>query len=191
MDPYDNSVTLVPAPKPGLSRKTIFIGIGIIVALIITAILLLAANRGDNLRPFEQRLAIRMNNLQIMASSAQQNISNEGLVNINSQLNALVVSDNASIQGDLKALGAVADEYPEEMTTSESDASTYTELKQAVVDGDFDKQYVAAVTEKIGNTATLMNTIYQKSQDAKLRQDISKAYKNLQFVKKQMLKLKL
>ncbi len=191
MDPYDNSVTLVPAPKPGLSRKTIFIGIGVVVALIITAVLLIAASRGDNLQPLEQRLAIRMGNLQIMANSAQQNINNEDLANLNSQFSALIISDSASIRSDLAAIGVATSKYPDEMVASESDQTTYDALKQAIVNGDFDKQYVVAITKKIDDTTDLMNTIYQKNKDSKLNQDISKAYKNLQFTKKQMTKLKL
>ena len=190
MDPYDNNVTLVPAPKPGLSRKTIFIGIGIAIALIITLLLLVASHQGDNLQPFEQRLAIRMTNLQALASSAQSSINNEDLVNLNSQLSALTISDNANLQNDLKAAG-ISDKYPKEMVASEANTTLYASLKQAAVNGDFDQQYITAVTKRITDTSSLMNTIYQKTQNAQLRQDISKTYKDLQFIKKQMLDLKL
>lgn len=190
MDPSDNSVTLVPEPQTGVSRKTIFIVIGIVVALLITVIMLFASSQGNNLQPYEQRLSIRMSNLQTLATSAQQNINSEDLSNLNSQLSALVISDNASLQSDLNALG-VSSKYPKDMIASESDDATIAELKQAVTDGDFDQKYVEAITKKIDDITLLMNTIYSKSKDAKLRQDISKSYKDLVFVKKQMLKLRL
>ncbi len=190
MDPYNDSVTLVPEPQPGISRKTIFIGIGIGIALLITVILLFTTSQGNKLQPYEQRLAIRMSNLQTLSTSAQQSISSEDLGNLNSQLSTLVISDNASLQADLTALG-VSGKYPKNMVASESDASTYSNLNQAKVNGNFDQQYVDAVTKKIDDTAALMSTIYSKSKDTKLRQDITKSYKDLIFVKKQMLKLKL
>ncbi len=191
MDPYDNNVTLVPEPQTGMSRKTIFIIIGIVVALVVSAILLFAANRGNNLLPFEQRLAIRMSNLQKLSTGAQQSITSENLGDLNSQLSALLISDNSSLQADLKALGIDGSKYPKDMVASETDDSTYTALKQAVIDGDFDQKYISAVTKKIDSTTELMNTVYSKSKDSKLRQDISKSYKDLQFTKKQMLKLNL
>lgn len=190
MDPSDNSVTLVPEPQTGISRKTIFIGIGIGIALLITAILLFASSQGNNLQPYEQRLSIRMSNLQTLATSAQPSINNEDLSNINSQLSALVISDNASLQSDLSSLG-VSSKYPKDMVASESDDSAIADLKQAVVDGNFDQKYVDTITKKIDDITLLMNTIYSKSKDAKLRQDITKSYKDLVFIKKQMLKLRL
>ena len=124
-------------------------------------------NAAGNDPILRQKLSARqITTLQIIADG-QKNLTSDSLKKINSELNLVLQSDNAELQSALTASGIKkADKV---VASSESGAETLTSLKNAKLNGQYDKAYQTVITQKLTSLRGLILEVHQQSRSKSMK----------------------
>lgn len=174
------------------SRKLIFIGAGLVVAVIV-AILLLLASGQKSISTQAQYLMLRMDSMQTMLSEPDtiKNIRNEELANIVASFSLTSSSD----YNDLKA--ALGSQLPEKMdekivlAESSTTATTSQTIEDAYLENRLDEVYVEVLLKKIASIRALLAEIYGLTKSADLKKTLEGVDENLRTTRDQIEKINL
>lgn len=186
MDPtFQGRTPQVPYSQPRslfrLSRRAFILIFALIAALIIGGILL--ANSGDKSAPLQQRLAARLATLQKLVTEGNNNINGADLKELNARLSIQVMSDNASITRAMKKLGFK--DIAADIKANEADTASFTKLKDAALNNQFDSTYQTLITQKLDSTNALIKELYNTTRSTALKTALNSAYANLKLLEKQ------
>ena len=184
--------TLPPIPigrgnQRGLSRRTVFVGGGILLALIIGGILLAVSNNGSLKDPL-QRLTLRLQTLQSISNESRDIITNPDLSKINSDTSLLVTGSLASLDAPMDAAGR--GNTSDANKKLEADTATLTALRDAQLRGTYDDTYARVVAQKVDTIIVLLSEIYSKTNSRSLKEALNHEYNNFVSLKKDFTNLK-
>ena len=184
--------TLPPIPigrgnQRGLSRRTVFVGGGILLALIIGGILLAVSNNGSLKDPL-QRLTLRLQTLQSISNESRDIITNPDLSKINSDTSLLVTGSHASLDAPMDAAGR--GNTSDANKKLEADTATLTALRDAQLRGTYDDTYARVVAQKVDTIIVLLSEIYSKTNSRSLKEALNHEYNNFVSLKKDFTNLK-
>ncbi|HEX6258748.1 MAG TPA: hypothetical protein VFZ48_04680 [Candidatus Saccharimonadales bacterium] len=188
---YNDVLPPVPTSIPnrrGLSKRTVYIGGLLLLALIVGSALLIASSN-DGLKKSLQRLTVRLEVLQSMTNDAREAIVNPDLAKINSDASILVTGSIASLEKPMVAAGrgSVTDDNKK----AEADTATLETLKQAKLTGNFDTTFARVLGQKIDTVLALLAETYGQTNSVSLKSALDHEYTNFKSIKEELSKLKL
>lgn len=186
----DYYVTATPQPSR-FSRKTLIIGGGGLVAIIIAVALLLGSG-GNGLSTQLQHLSLRISTLQSLLENNTDtaNIHSENLDQLVTDLDLTLTSNKNQLAPIMTADGMPSN-FDKNIITSETDTSTATKLNDANLNNEFDQAYAQVLGEKITSLRALVAETYAMAKDVKLRQVLTSLDNNLDDSQKRLNALNL
>ncbi|HEX4662101.1 MAG TPA: hypothetical protein VH144_00640 [Candidatus Saccharimonadales bacterium] len=137
------------------NKRLVFIGGGVIVALILIAGIVLSTG-GDPLQPNLQHLVARYDALSKLTLNAPKLIQNDELNKFNSEANLLFNSDDASFSKLLTDKYGSA-ELPQDVIDAEATASSDAKLTEASLLGTYDDTYKLLMDQKLVSLQALLD----------------------------------
>lgn len=182
MDPFGNPTPITPQ-STGPSKKMLFLGGGLVIAVILAFIMLLNSG-GENVKPELQRLSLQLTNLVTLTEESKEIIKDQEVGKVNSD--ALLVASTASAQLTTLTASMNLGKPSSELVTQETDADAKQELDDAAVAGTFSRVYPPVLSDKMLESAKLMQQIYGKTKDQELKDYLRKTYRSFTDISKQL-----
>ncbi len=182
MDPFGNPIPATPQ-STGPSKKMLFLGGGLVVAIILAFVLLLN-NGGENVKSELQRLSLQLTTLVTLTEESKEIITDQEVSKVNSD--ALLISSTASAQLLEATTGMDLGKPSKELEVQETDTDAQKKLDDAAVAGTFNQVYPTILSEKMADSALLMQQIYNKTKDRELKEYLSKTYRSFKDISKQL-----
>lgn len=181
-----------PEPKlfsfDSFSRRTwIFIGLG--VAAVIVAFVLLLFSGGSDLNPQMQRLTARMQSLHDISSDVHDNIQNSDLRKINSDVRILSIGGVNRLREPFTNAGM--GEVSGSIQAAEEDLTSQEELEEARLMGTFDTTYVRFLDAKIDTILPLLTEIYDNTNNPEVRAALEQTFNDFTHLKQLVADLEL
>lgn len=179
------------APQSNMpSRKMLFIGIGLIAAILIGIILMFMSGSKDISKSL-QRLNIRIASLQTVLDDTEQtrNIRNQQLSQLISEFRINLASDTNQITPLLISEG-MKQEVDQTIAASEADTAS-TELEEASLNNRLDSAMKDTLQKKIRSIRILLAEIYPDIKAKDLRTAMEKLDTNLSKTSERLDKIKL
>lgn len=171
MDPslYGQRITPPTARKPP-SKFTprLLLIIGFFLFALLAGIGLMVMNASSKDPTLRQKLSVRQSTTLAIINDGQKNLTSDSLKKINSELNLVLKSDDAELQAALISSGMK--KAGKEIVASESGAETLTSLKNAKLNGQYDKTYQSVITQKLTTLRGIMLEVHQQSRSKALKQ---------------------
>ncbi len=146
-------------------------------------------NASSNDPTLRQKLSVRQTTTLEIIADGQKNLTSDSLKKINSELNLVLKSDDAELQTALIATGIK--KAGKEIVASESGAETLTTLKNAKLNGQYDKTYRTVITQKLTALRGIMLEVHGQSRSKALKQTLVKEDAHLKSYTEQFEKLDL
>lgn len=183
---------VTPRPQQnGISRNMIFIGLGLIIAILI-AIFLLLASGGKNISSQLQHLSLRQTALQTMldTTSITRNIKNKDLTKLVADFSLNLQSDRNQLR-PLMIEAGMPEKMDQNIVNNETDTSTEGKLEAANLNGQLDRTYVEVLKQKIESIQALIGETLPLTNNLDLKKALEAHDKNLEKTHSQLIKLNL
>lgn len=190
MQPEYSYVQIEPGTSSWQSRKTLFLGIGLFVAIIIGLVLILSSGQ-KSISNQAQHLSLRLNNLQTMLSDTNttRNIKNQDLSNLVTSFSLSLTTDTNDITS---LLGKDLPQKPSDaIVAAEADTTTAKTIEDAYLENKLDTVYADVLVKKIDSLRALITEMYGLSKDAKLKQSLQDLDTHLSNTRKQITAIRL
>lgn len=168
------------APKPGgFSRKQLFIGAGLAIAILF-GIILTFASGGKNIGNQLQHLSLRLTNFQSILADTEttRNLKNEDLSTLVQELSINLDSDINQLAPLLTSAGLPA-KFDKNIVASEADTSTTAKLENAKLNNRLDQGLATVMRTKIASLRALIAETYQLTNNAQLKKSLASTDKHL------------
>lgn len=182
---------VTPEPQTsGPSRKTLFIIIGLTLAVIFGVILLLAGN-GKSISTQLQALSLRMENLQgiLDDSTTTRNIKNQELSQITTNLSLSLASDINTLNPIMINAG-LPTEYNQNIINAETDLTSKEKLEEAALNNRLDQVYAEVLQDKIASIRPLIAETYSMTNSGELKNALSETDTHLAEYEKRLAGLR-
>jgi hypothetical protein len=174
-----------------VSKKMIFIGGGLVAAILLGATLLLGT--GGNSMPKQlQHLSLRIRSLEALteSKSVKKNIQNEELSQITTELRLSLTSSMNELTPLMVAAGMPA-QFDNDVVASEADISTTAKLDEAALNNKFDRIYAETLSQKIIALRALNGETFRLTKNINLRKALITLDSTLGSTKKRVDALSL
>lgn len=182
---------VTPSPQQtGPSRKTLFIVIGLAVAVIFGVILLLASG-GKSASTQLQALSLRMESFQKILddTTTTRNLKNQELSQLTTNLSLSLASDINTLKPLMISAGLPA-KYDQSIITAETDLTSPEKIEEAALNNKLDEVYADILQTKITNLRPLIAEVYAMTNSAELRQALTDTDKHLAEYQKRLSALR-
>lgn len=173
MDPTYKGFS-VPTPTKtrsgGLNlRMPLLIGGSVLVVIVIAG--LIANFLTPNTTTISQRLLYRVDALNTLTQSAEDDISDDSIAKINTDLNIVMTGDYAALSKVIVA--AKATKELSAIKTEEADAVTTTKLKTAKSNGQYNTTYKDVLLQKIQAAYALADEVQSKTSRNSVKSELT------------------
>lgn len=171
MDPslYGQRITPPTAQKaPSKFTPRLLLIIGFFVFAILAGIGLVVMNASSKDPTLRQKLSARQTTTLAIIADGQKNLTSDTLKKINSELNLVLKSDDAELQAALLSSGMK--KPGKEIVAAEDGSETLATLKNAKLNGQYDKTYRTVITQKLTTLRGIMLEVHQQSRSKALKQ---------------------
>lgn len=173
------------------NRKLLLIGVlalGLIVlAIAVTTVLSIITSAP---RREMAQLVARENKLQDLIESNKERIKNGDLSRVNATANLLLLSDGADLTAQMQSAYGLA-AVPADVAALESTKTLETELDEAERVGKFDRDFAAAVRDKLAASLQLAQKVAGSASSQKLKTVLAQNVRTLKTIDDQLAALKL
>ena len=138
----------------------------------------------DASKPLQPKLIARLDTLQAMVVDGTKNVKDGDLRKINSDISIQVMSDATAIDTKLESLGQ--DKPGDADKTAEADTATFTTLKNAALNNNYDSTYRRTIAQKLESTNALIRELYDKTSDKGLKSVLNDAYTHFKLLQNQL-----
>lgn len=182
---------VTPSPgSNGLSKKMLYLIVGLVVAVIIGAVLLLGTGSGGDTGSSPQRLLLRMNDLYTYTSNKKyiRLLKDDNLSAANTEL-------SLSIGTTLNTIRPILEEQittnNAQVVADEKDTSSIKKLESAKINNKLDREFRDILILKIKNTRALIVDSYSSLKSVKVKSAIKKANETLKTYQDKLEKINL
>lgn len=159
--------------------------LGLVVAVIVSLVLIVSSS--DNTGPLQQRLSARQTTTLKITEDSRENITDDEIAKFNSELNIVLMSDDAVVQGALK--GAGMKKVDKETAAAEADTATFEKLQTAKINGQYDRTYRVVIEQKLESLRSLLQELHGSTKDKALKSALASEYEHLGFYLDALTKL--
>lgn len=142
--------------------------------LVIIGAGLLIATRANDPSENIDRLNARLKALSEIVADGEKNARSSDLVKLNSDASILITGDKIAIKNATELAG-VTGKYKDAIA-AESSKETLASLKQAAVDGRFDREYKKVLSEKLVSTQDLLREVNSQSAKTEVKSTTKNAH---------------
>lgn len=170
----------IPTPTAQKPASTFPVRLVIIVAVLFSAIVggfLLIASSSDNTGQLLQRVSARQTTTLRLIADGQKNLTRDDLRKINSELNIILLSDNATLQAELTSAGIK--KLDKEVVSAEADQTTFEKLASAKLNAQYDATYQTTLTQKLESLRALLRELHDKTKSKSLKTALASEYSHL------------
>ena len=179
----DPSLLGRPIPTPTAQKPvSAFPARLVVIVLAVIAVLaggfMLIAASSDNSGHLMQHLSVRQATALKLITDGQKNLTDDNLQKINSELNIILLSDSALVQGELSKAG-MAKKIDKEIAAAEADSTTFDKLASAKLNAQYDSTYRATLVQKLESLSGLLRELHDKTKSKSLKAALATEYKHL------------
>lgn len=177
-------------PTARLSRKTLILGGGLVIAVLLGAFLLLGSAGGNSMSKQLQHLSLRMNALQSLVEGeyVKTNLKDKELSQITVELKLGLASSTNELN-PLMLIAGLPEKFDADVVAIETDTSTDMKLNEAVVNNNFSQVYGEILTQKIASLKALVAETYGLTKNVALQEALVRLDKSLDSAKKSLDKV--
>lgn len=182
---------VTPSPQSnGLSKKMLYIIIGLVVAVILGFVLLLGSSSGGDTGSAPQRLLLRINDLYTYTSNKKyiRLLKNDDLSAANTELSLSIGTTLNTIRPILEKQITTNNT---QVVADEKDTSSVKKLESAKINNKLDREFRDILVVKIKNTRALIADTYSSLNSAKVKSAIKKANETLKTYQDKLEKINL
>ncbi len=165
----------VSRQRGALSKRALIVLAAGIAAAIIGGLLILVSR--DASGPLQPRLAARQTTTLKIIADGQKYLVGGDLKKLNSDMNIVLGSDNATIQATLKAAGMK--KVDKDVSSAEADSSTFEKLTDARLNGRYNQTYQDVITLKLESLRELVRELHEATHNKGLKTALNEEYKHL------------
>lgn len=181
---------VTPTPQQtGPSRKTLFIVIGLTIAVIFGVILLLSGS-GKSASTQLQALSLRMASFQTIVDdqTTTRNLKNQDLSQINTNLSLSLASDINTLKPLMVNAGLPA-KYDQSIITAETDLTSAKKIEEAALNNKLDEVYADVLETKIASLRPLIAEVYAMTNSSELQKALTDTDKHFADYQKRLTAL--
>lgn len=172
-----------PAPTPTsrkpqgvMSKKTLFIVLALVGALIVGGIMLMSS--GDKSGPLQQRLSARHAATLTVITDGQKNIQNDELSKLNSELKIVLLGDIQTFDATVSTLGK-KQKPNKTIVADEANKTSLEKLKDAKLNAQYDTTYEGLLTQKLESLRALVTELHDNTSYKRLKAVLATEYAHL------------
>lgn len=188
MDPYGNPIPVATPQNTGPSRKMLLLG-GSLVFAVIIAFLMLLNSGGDDIKAETMQLSVKFDNLATLTEESQERIRDEKLANLNTDASLVISTASAQFKTTAPDMGIQLGKPSKALIAQETNADTQQKLEDADIAGTYSRVYPPILSEAMSDTINLMDQIYKKTKNQKLKEFLKKHYTAFQPIIERLDKL--
>jgi len=178
----DPSLLGHPIPTPTarkrtgvMTKRTLFVALAVIAAIAAGAFMLLGSQ--DNSGQLQQRLSARQATTLRLIADGQKNIESDDLAKLNSELSIVLTGDNVTLQSALKTAGMK--KADKTVVAAEADTETFTKLKTAKLNAQYDASYKNVLIQKLESLQALLQELHGKTKSKSLKSALATEYEHV------------
>lgn len=153
---------------------------------IIGAVLFIISLQDSPTKP-AQHLSARLSTLARLLDEGTTNVTNGDLRMLTSDAKILITGDQTAISRAMGSAGIKP--ATKDIILSESDGSSFAELKDAKLNGQFDVTFQRILEAKLDTTTALVDEVYAATNDAGLRTALQGAHDNIETLQTRLAAL--
>lgn len=138
-------------------------------------------SQSDKIDSQKQHLVARLDTLEALLDEGSANAKSPALRKVQADASILVRGANVEMRGII-----AMKKIPKDIIASEADKMTFDELKDAKLNGNFDRPYQAALSTKLESTLALLKEIHSKTKSKSLKDAASRSYDTYSSVLNQL-----
>jgi hypothetical protein len=180
----------IPTPvaqKPASRFSPRLIAIAFVIVAALVGGFLMLASSSDNSKDLMHRLGARQATTLKLIGDGQKNLNSDQLTKINSELNLILISDNAALETEIT--GAGIKKLDKEVVAAEADTETFEKLASAKLNGQYDATYKTVLTQKLESLRALLRELHDKTKSKSLKTVLANEYQHLTTYSDELEKL--
>lgn len=158
-----------------MTHRTFLVIVLLTVAIVAGLIMMFASS--DSTGQMQQRLSARQTTTLKLIADGQKNLTDDNLAKLNSELNIVLLGDDREIQDALKAAGLKKVEKA--VIADESDTETFSQLKTAKLNAQYDATYRRVLAQKLEALRSLLEELHGATKIKGLKPSLAKEYQHL------------
>ncbi|MDO4773996.1 MAG: hypothetical protein Q4A37_02620 [Candidatus Saccharibacteria bacterium] len=183
---YLNQIA-TPPPASGMNKKTklllAIIGVMGVISLILIGIMAMNPKSGASLN----HVAARLQKLQHITTTYKPKLKSTATQDINSSLNAILVSANKSIAEPAARSGLDVAKQAKELAALDPPEELVKKLDDALLNANLDVVYTYTINTELADTILLLERVQKATRDSDLQTVLTKIIADLTNIRKQLV----
>lgn len=183
---YLNQIA-TPPPASGMNKKTklllAVIGVLGVMSLILIGVMAMNPKSSVSLN----HVAARLQKLQHITATYKPKLKSAATQDINSSLDAILVSANKSIAEPAARSGLDITKQAKELAALDSPETLTKKLDEALLNADLDAVYTYTMNTELADTILLLERVQKSTRDSSLQTILTKIITDLTNIRKQLV----